>query len=215
MARKKGLVSANCATIIGGSSSVLELCLDALATMRERRQGFSSEHAVAFIKGILKHVDELVVERERLMAYPSLSSDRRELLELKGQECKYLRDRLVFEFEQWNIHARQFAWYKNSFYVLNTISNFTRFTAVQLAFKALKNRRYSGAVGPVLIVSGAIATITPGTSFLVGRWMRRHETRLLAAELGERTPVSSEEIEAHPKRLSQLLATGPEQDART
>lgn len=209
---KRGLSSAMVGTLLGGASSGLELVLDGAETLRANRNGFSVHGSVAYVQSQVKQVDEMLARRERLMSEYKFTGRRLELLDLKEKLLKYERDRLVYEFEKWSSHSRGFAWYKNSFYVINASVNFLRFAATIVGFKAFTNTRYSGVTGPLVITSSAIAATGPFASSAIGNYVSRHHMRFLAENLGNRRFYSDEEAKKHFQRLSQLLAEGASSD---
>lgn len=213
-ALQNGLASATVGTILGGASSAWELLADGVQHQREKRQGFSPKLAVSFEKNKVSHIDQLLKVRDDLMADSAIAGNRRELVTLKGQMLRYIRDRLVSEFEQWNIHAREYSRYRNTFYAINIMANFTRFAAIQLSSKGLNSPGYQGAVGPTLISAGFIAALAPAMSSVSGILMRKHQTKLLARQFGNSNTESNEEMDQHYQRLSQLLAETGELDER-
>lgn len=213
-ALRKGFSSAMVGTMLGGASSSVELIADGMQTLHDRKMGFSPKRALSFEKHKVNHINQLLAVRDDLMVESRLTGNRRELVELKGQMCRYIRDRLVSEFEQWYIHAREYSCYRNTFYALNVITNATRFAAVQIAFKGLNSFRYNGALGPTLIASGFIASITPALSSATGLLMRKCQTKHLAGQFRNAEALSNEDMEQHYQYLCRLLASTGELDER-
>lgn len=213
-ALRKGINTGAVGCLIGGGSSAVELLADSMQTWKEHKQGYSPVQAVAFEKCKVERISKLISERDALMHSGTFAGDHREYIELKGQMCRYIRDRLVFEFKQWNYRARAYAWYKNTFYVLNAITNFSRFSGFQAGLKGLKDSSFNGAAGPILTSASAIAAVTPAVSLGVGYLVRNHQVKILDRELGVSNVVSNEEMELHYERLLRLVATSGAADER-
>jgi hypothetical protein len=211
-ALKKGFVCGALGSIIGGASSAVELAADTAQVLRERRLGFSSERAVACEQAKVKHINELLALRDKLVNDSTLTGDRRELVELKGNMGRYIRDRLVWEFKLWNGRARAYSWYKNSFYVLNILSNFTRFASIELGIKGLKYPRDNGGAGPTGISAGFIAATSPAISYGIGMCMKQYLLRHLDKKLGSAQVQSDEEMEQQYQRAAQLLSAAAAHD---
>lgn len=212
---RKSLGSATVGSVFGGTSSAVELLADGIQCYQERRRGFSSERAVAFQKTKLNNIEALLASRDKLMEDSTVTGDRRELLELKGHMSRYIRDRLVAEFEQWYAQAHAVRWYRNTFYVMNVISNFTRLAATQLGFRALKKPAYGGGIGPTQLAASGVATVAPVLSIAISHWVKKRQERRVSEKLGAAPPISNEEIEQHFQLLSELLAKSGELDERT
>jgi hypothetical protein len=204
---KRALSSAMVGALLGAGSSMLELGADGLETVRANRSGFSIGKSVAFVQSTVQRVDNLLARRHALMEQGEFTGTPRELLELKEQLLEYERDRLVFEFKRWSAHSRGYAWYRNSFYVINVTVNMARFSAVTLGFKAFTQPKCSGATGPILITSAVLAGAGPIASSTIGNWMQRYQQRSLSKKLAVSTFLSDQEAQQKFERLAQLLAS--------
>ena len=209
---KRGLSSATVGAILGGTSSMAELVADGAETMRANRKGFSPRDSVAFVHSQVERVDDMLARRHSLMDELDLTGTRRELLELKEQILEYERDRLVFEFKRWSVHSRGYAWYKNTFYVINATVNASRFSAALLAFKSFTDPPYRGAVGPILLASTFLAGVGPATSRIMQRSIEKHQERFLSRQLPASPFLSDEEARKKLERLAQLLKMNEARD---
>ncbi|MBX9689220.1 MAG: hypothetical protein K2X27_21100 [Candidatus Obscuribacterales bacterium] len=202
---KRSLSAATVGGALGATSSIFELALNGVESIKADRKGFSTQKSVAFVQNTVKQVDEMLERRHALMLESNITSSRAELLELKEQLLKYERDRLVFEFKRWSAHSRAYNCYKNTFYIINATVNMSRFSAVQLGFKSFTQPRCTGATGPILLSAACLASVGPAASTLAGNWMQRHQEKSLAKKLPARTFLSDEEAKQKFDRLTQLL----------
>jgi hypothetical protein len=209
---KRGLSSATVGALLGGTSSLAELVADGAETIRANRRGFSARDSVAFVHSQVKRVDDMLARRHSLMAELDLTGTRRELLELKEQLLAYERDRLVFEFKRWSVHSRGYAWYKNTFYVINATVNASRFSAALLAFKSFTDPPYRGSVGPILLASTFLAGVGPTASGIMKGYIERRQARRLSSELPGSQLLSDKEAKQKLERLAQLLEMNEARD---
>ena len=185
----------------------MELVANGVETVKASRRGFSGRNSVSVVQTTVKRVDDILGRRHSLMSEAGFTGTRQELLELKEQLLRYERDRLVFEFKRWNAHSRGYAWYKNSFYIINAVVNMARFTAIQLGFKSFTDKRFTGGVGPILITSACLAGLGPVMSTTIGNCMERHQKRSLSKKLPVSYFLSDEEARHKFERLAQLLSS--------
>lgn len=202
---KRALSAATVGACLGGGSSMIELVANGAEAIRVNRKGFSVRDAVSFAHSQVERVDNMLAQRHYLMGELQLTGTRRELLELKEQLLMYERDRLVFELKRWIIHSRGYAWFKNTFYVVNASVNACRFSAALLAFKSFTAQRYQGGIGPLLIASSCVAGVGPATSELTRICIERHQKRYLSRKLPVSPFLSDEEAKQKFERLAKLL----------
>lgn len=202
---KKALSSAMVGSLLGASSSMLELAANGVETVRANRKGFSVRKSRAFVQSTVKRVDSMLAKRHSLMEKGNFTGTRAELLELKERLLMYERDRLVFEFKRWSAHSRGYAWYKSTFYIINATVNMSRFSAVVLGFKSFTEPKCAGATGPILTTASCLAAMGPAASSTVGNCIQRYQERSLARDLPAATFLSDEEAKQKFERLAQLL----------
>jgi hypothetical protein len=210
---KRALSAATVGTLIGGTSSLVELTANGVEALRAKQKGFSNRQSVNFVQTTVKRVNDMLASRHALMEQGHITGPHRELLELKEELLNYERDRLVFEFKRWNVHARGYTWYRNTFYVINATVNFGRFSSTMLGFKSFSDRRYSGGTGPVQITSAVLAGLGPITSTAVGNCIERKQERFLNEKLPIAKCLSDQEAKNKFERLANLL-TNSETNSR-
>lgn len=203
---KTGLSAATVGTLLGGTSSLVELTANGVEAVRAKQKGFSGRQSVAFVQDTVKRVNDMLHSRHALLEQAQITGSRRELLELKEELLNYERDRLVFEFKRWNVHSRGYNWYQNTFYVINATVNFGRFTSTMLGFKSFSDRRYSGGTGPIQITSSVLAGLGPITSTAVGNCIKHQQERSLNEKLPLANCLSDQEAKQKFERLASLLA---------
>ncbi len=203
---KRLLSAATAGTLIGATSSIIELAANGVEARRAKQKGFSNRQSVDFVQATVKRVNEMLASRHALMEQSDITGPHRELLELKEELLNYQRDRLVFQFKRWNVHAKGYTWYRNTFYVINASVNFGRFSSTMLGFKSFSDRRYSGGNGPVQITSAFLAGLGPITSKAVGSYIERQQERNLNEKLPLSNCLSDQEAKSKFERLANLLA---------
>ncbi len=208
---KRGLASATVGSLMGGTSSMMELIADGVETARANRKGFSGKKSVSFVGSVVQRVDDMLARRHKLMTAVESTTTNQELLDLKEQLLRYERDRLVYEFKRWNAYSRGYACYRNTFYINNAAVNMARFTAVQLGFKSFTAPSCSGAIGPILITTACLAGTAPAASSAVGNFMERHQMRSMAKSLPLTPFLSDQEAKQKFERLAELLSANEAQ----
>jgi hypothetical protein len=211
---KRGLSSATVGSLLGASSSMIELLADGAETLSANRKGYSIKESVAFVRSKVERVDEMLARRHELMTALESTATNNELLDLKEQLLKYERDRLVYEFKRWSAHSRGYAWYKNAFYVNNVAVNMARFTAVQLGFKSFTAPSCNGRIGPILISAACVAGIAPAASSAVGSLMQHHHMKSMSRSLPVTPFLSDQEAKKKFERLAELLSNDEAQGHR-
>ena len=192
-------------SLIGGTSSMIELAANGAEAVRVRRSEFSATKSVSTVQSALNFIDEKLARRHALMLQIDQRSPGRELVELKEELLRYERDRLAFEFKRWNAHSRGLVWNKNTFYLINSAVNFSRFSAATLALKSFTAPGASGGIGPVLTVAASLAGLGPAASSAVGNCIKKHQQNKLDKELPSAPPLPPAQIKVKFERLNTLL----------
>lgn len=170
---KIALEGAMVGTLIGGTSSLVELAANGVEECKARRLGYSNAKAISSVRSKVKLIDEALVKRNALMQQVDRNCASWEFLKLKEELLHYERERLLFEFKRWNAHSRGVAWNKNTFYIINSAVNFSRFSAITLGLKSFTAPRASGAIGPVLSTAASLAGLGPAAGSVAGNWVAK------------------------------------------
>ncbi|MDX1985830.1 MAG: hypothetical protein SFV17_04000 [Candidatus Obscuribacter sp.] len=202
---KVALEGAMVGTLIGGTSSMIELAANGVEEWKARRLGYSNAKAVSSVRSKVKLIDEALASRSALMRQIDRNCASWELLKLKEELLHYERERLLFEFKRWNAHSRGVAWNKNTFYIVNSAVNFSRFSAITLGLKSFTAPRASGAIGPVLSTAASLAGLGPAASSVAGNWVQRRQERSLEKLLPSKAPLTDAEAKQKFDRLTELL----------
>lgn len=205
---KRALSSGTVGALLGSTSSMIELSANGAEAWKVYRRGFSPRASLSYVHSVAKRVDEMIARRHSLMGSAGFSGARRELFELKEKLLEYEKRRLVFEFTRWCAHSRGYAWYGNTFYVINATVNMARFSALQLGFKSFTVKKCGGATGPLILSSVFLAALGPAASSAVGNLVERHQKKCIGRKLSEQPPaLSNEEARQGFERLAQLLTS--------
>jgi hypothetical protein len=187
---------------ISGSASALELAQNTWVMLSARKKGYSPRASLDFVKGIAANTDRLLVERDQIAA--ALPAERREVTAVETKLARRIRQQLLFEFANWSAHSRDQAWRENTFYLLDSASNFTRLSGGILARKAFDEPRLARNSVVCALVASSIATVAPIAQNVVGYAVRKHQERKLAREIPhERPPLRSAELDRLQEQLAQ------------
>lgn len=176
---KKSVDIAIIGNAISASASAVELTQNLRAMRRVRRHGYGSKESVAYVKEIFETTNTLFNEREQLSSLETNLVKRR-VCQTESALLKRIRQQLLYEFVIWSSQLRDQAWRENSFYVIDTIQNFTRMTSGIVARKALAEPRLAGAAAISGLVGNSLLTVNPIFCNLIGAAMGRRQRHKLA-----------------------------------
>src|SRR5208283_4840068 len=127
-ALRNGLRTAFVTTTLAGSSSAVALASNMLIACQNHKRGLNSAQANRFVQSHLTRIDQLLNERDMLIAaHPEHRFAPVALQE--GKILRLLRDGCLFEYAKFNRNVRNYRTGRNSFYVLNIATNAVKATA--------------------------------------------------------------------------------------
>lgn len=199
---KKAVACGITGNAISGASSALELSQNAWVMWNAKRQGYSPNQSLAFVKSIAEKTDHLLARRERL-ASEEVLAERRQVFELETKLVRRIRQQLLFEFGTWSCHSRDQAWRENTFYAIDSVQNFTRMGAGILAREAFQTQRIARGSVICALIGNSLATVNPIVRNLAGIAIRKHQERKLREQIEFSRPSELEtDIDALQNKLS-------------
>jgi len=210
-AQRKGLASAVVGNAVSGSSSGLELMQNLWVMNRARKEGLSPRDSLDFVKGALKRTDNLLAERELIVAAIPIAG-RRRIRESEGVLLQRLRDQLVFEFRRWSVHSRERAWRENTFFAIDALQNYVNMGSSIISLQSFRYPLRSGAAAITSLTSTSAATLNPIVRTLVGVCMRKYQRHKLARELPIKRPTMPQGLSL--QEVKELQDESSEKDAK-
>jgi hypothetical protein len=190
---------------ISGGASALELVQNSWEMLRANEKGYSPARSLTFVKEVAENTDRLLRARDQLVTQEQLP-ERRRVTMLETQLIRRIRQQLLFEFGTWSCHSRDQAWRENTFYILDSLQNFTRMSAGIVTMKAFGHPELGRGAVICALVGNSVATINPIFRDFVGFTVRKHQERKIASEIPFERPEPSTELDL----LHQRLALRPE-----
>lgn len=172
---------------MSGAASSLELAQNTWVMWQAKKRGFSPRASLALAKDVLAKTEQLLKQREQLVAQETLA-DKRQALQLETRLARRIRQQLMYEFSTWSAHSRDQAWRENTFYAIDAAQSFTRMGAGILAMRAFDT---PGSARPSVIsslVANSLATLNPIVRNLTGLAIRKYQERVLDEALAAKRP---------------------------
>lgn len=190
--------------IIAGAGSCLELSSNTLLAIENKRHGFDPASANRFVISRLKELDQLLAEREALVAahhdHPGYA---RAVVE--GRIISELRQAFINEYGHFHADARGYATVSNLFYVFNAATTAIGATAAGIAYKSVTEAKLVGPANILFIVTGSLAMASPLLSTAAGSLIRQHDYNSVLRKLGEKQKLDPSQLTADRLQLEQLL----------
>lgn len=190
-ARRRALQLSVVGSAISGGASGLELAQNTWIMMQAKKKGYSPKDAHAFVCGAVKRSEQLLKERDQIVASetdPTLRKAR----ELEGTLLRHIRQQILFEYRKWSSSSRELAWRENCFYTIDCLQNFAGMTSNLIALRAFHDPTKVGAASVWLLVSNSAATLNPLLSNFVGLCMRKYQKNKIVHEFECERPVLKE-----------------------
>jgi hypothetical protein len=189
-------------SIIAASSSGLEFSSNMLRAYKNEKNGYDSHSATKFVSAHLKLIDDLLAEREALVAQNN-GSPGYERAVAEGQMLNALRGSFVNEYATFNADTRSYMLYQNMFYVLNASYNTVGAVAADVAYRAVGRPYLNGTANILFITSGALAMVTPIITTSTEKYMRRHAYATVEKEV-HATKFDPEDFAVQCKKMETL-----------
>ena len=200
--------TAGVTTVIAGSGSCLELASNALRAVQNKRHGFDPGSANKFIAAKLKHLDDLLQERELLVrTHPGDPSYVRAVAE--GKVLKDLRDAFVDEYAHFHADARAYTSFLNLFYLFNIATTTVSAAAARTAYRAVKVPRLNGPTNILFIVAGAMSSVSPLLATAGSKAIKGCASRQFARLINEQPHFDPAQLKVDREHLEELLANAP------
>ncbi len=201
---RDGLRASFVTTILAGSSSAVALASNMAVACQHHRAGYNSAQANRFVQSHLSNIDQLLNEREALVAAHS-THRLAPLAVQEGKILRLLRDGCLFEYARFNRNIRNYRVGRNAFYVLNIATSIVKAAAAQYSMRALNNPRCQGPASILAVLTGAMTFASPLLSTVVGSNSGRLAWHSLSKITGGIPYYSPEMLVAEEKSLSESL----------
>ncbi|HEY9758666.1 MAG TPA: hypothetical protein V6C97_26100 [Oculatellaceae cyanobacterium] len=198
-------------SIIGGSSSAVELGSNAMRELRNRRHGMNSGAAIKHYVDGLHEMDAMLDKREQLVTHQT--GETKQLFMLEGKLLREFRERSIVEFLTFHQDTVGIKTFENTYYFLNTGTNAVAASSIVYGDRSLRNIQYTAPSNILFLISGAMTMTSPSIAIGACRVARGMAKRSLLKKLGlDEMPVLDDtQLEAD---LNRFAAMGQEVGAR-
>lgn len=203
-ALRSGLQTSFVTTILSGSSSAVSLASSVVIACRNHRSGLSSAQANRFVQSHLSKIDQMLDERETLVAANS-EHPLAPMAVQEGKILRLLRNGCLLEYAKFNRNIRNYRTGRNSFYALNVATNVVKATALNCSVRALSVPHFQGPASILTVLTGAMTFASPLVSTVAGSSAGRLTWHALSRQTGGIPDYSYETLVAEEQRLSQYL----------
>ncbi len=182
-ALRGALAATTTTSIIAGSGSLFELSSNVLQMIKNKRHGYDPNSATKYVSTKLKHIDELLAQREALVA-ANADSPSYERAVAEGKVLHALRSSFINEYSHFNADTSAYRTYQNLFYVLNASYNSVGAMAANVAYRAVARPHLNGTANILFIVSGGLAMVTPVLCQAAGLYAQKRAYASVKKEMG-------------------------------
>ena len=190
-------------SIIAGSGSAMELGANLLQAVKNKHNGYDHASARKYVSAKLKFIDQLLAQRDALVAANS-SSPAYERALVEGQILHEMRNCFISEFSQFSTDTRSYIAFQNSFFLFNAAYNALGALGAYYGYKGVQSPRYNGQANILFIVSGGLATVAPLVSTAYGKLMAQLERSALVRAIGEKPVFDPAKMDALCKKMQTL-----------
>jgi hypothetical protein len=204
-ALRGGLITIVPTSTIAGASSCFELGANVWMAKQNRKLGYDPRSACEYATTRFKLLNELLSEREDFVnAHKDYPAYARAVVE--GQILRDLRNAEINEFAHSFANAKMSSVGLNTFYVLNTITNALGATAGGVAFRSVKEVKFSADADILFITAGSLAAISPWVSERAAKFAARRAWKSVKNRIGQELDFDEAVLAEHRASLSALLS---------
>ncbi len=199
---------------VGAGGSATEFLINAYHEAEARKKGYSPDAAKNKVLGIRKDIDDLLVEREKLIGnLKQVCTDNRYIELAKAEEPVFMdmRDISLDEFKQFHLHLRRLLAFQQSLYLFDISRNIVGGFGNRQGWRANKtgNKTANNSAGILFSISGAITVLNPFLSRGVGVLAEKYEARRIRPCMEGVASNDVEKLAADLARV-QAIANSPE-----
>jgi hypothetical protein len=149
--------------IVNSADDALEIVLNQYYDWQTHREGFGPKTSRLLASKLEGEIDQLLGEREKLIAQSSVTPQETEILNVEGKVLKDMRDLSVKEFSDFWVGGKKLRTNQNVAFGMNFTKNTTGWLGVMLGevsqYKA--NPKITGGNGVLTMISGCLIPLVP------------------------------------------------------
>ncbi len=187
-------------SIIGASSSGLELAANSWHALKDKMKQQDSKSATKYLTDELRQIDKLLVEREALLASNAdLASNQPRMAQYKAETklLNIMRNVIVTEHKNFEATKFGFRTQENVFYVLNIGSSVVSALQYRYGYRSVRTPKFGGSSAIFSTVSAGQVMVNPVIAAAACRYAKRRAKKAMEREFGVvHKPPSVEDLQA-------------------
>jgi hypothetical protein len=194
-------------SVIGGSSSALELVSNGLHALKDKREHTDSKTAISYLAKELKEIDKLLAEREALLkSRTDESSPRAAQYQAETKMLNNMRNVIVDEHQRFEISKVGFRTQENVFYALNIGTSVLSALQYRYGYKGVTHAKSGRPSAICSTVSAAMVMTNPIVAAISSRIAKRITKKKMNREFGVVHAPSVDELTASAAELQRTAA---------
>ena len=197
-------------SIIGASSSGVELCANGWHALKDKIKHRDSKSATKYLTDELKQIDKLLAEREALIASNmELTANQPRMVQYRAETklLNIMRDIIVTEHKNFEAVKVGFRTQENVFYVLNIGSSLTSWLQYRYGYRSVRQPKFGGTSAVFSTVSAGQVMVNPIVAAVASNYAKRRSRKILDREFGiVHKPPSVDELKASVVELQTASA---------
>lgn len=173
-------------SIIGASSSGLELAANSLHAVKDKIGHKDCKSATAYLTGKLKEIDKLLAEREALLASNSAGANSSRMTQCKAETrlLNIMRDTIVNEHKKFEVTKVGFRTSENVFYFANIGTSIVSALQYKYGYKSVRKPKFGGTSAVCSTVSAAMVMANPVIASVSSRLAKYRARKELDRDFG-------------------------------
>jgi hypothetical protein len=167
---------------IGGASSAIELCSNAMIARKNKKRGQNPGSAVLHMETELKEVRNLLSARMELVRQQK-SSPAYDIYLTESELLQDYCDWCVYEFAKIYADVKSYQAGSNVYYLLNTTSNTIYCVGGSLALKAFNNSQYTSSSIITGIIGDGISVISAPVGLFAQKSLKKYHFKKISKKL--------------------------------
>ncbi len=163
-------------SIIGGASSLAELCSNGYIALKNKKHKEDPQSALTVVKNKIREIDQLLAKRNELLNREKDSPVYR-INTVEGDLLKDYRDWCVYEFVHVYADIKAYQASENVYYTLNTASNAVFSAAAYLAIRSFQNVQLASSSIVTGITGDSISILSAPASYFARKLLYKHYAR--------------------------------------
>ncbi len=172
-------------SIIGGASSLAELCSNGYIAIKNKKHKEDPRSALNTVKHKVEEIDQLLVRRNEILSREQDSSVYK-INTIEGDLLKDYRDWCVYEFVHVYSDIKAYQASENVYYALNAAGNAVFSVAGGLAIRSFQNTQLASPSIITSITGDSISILSAPASYFARKFLYKHYAKKIYRTIQEK-----------------------------